>query len=48
MFHENTVSAKFHERLGFRKIGYKEKTAQLDGVWWDTALFERRSGLFKH
>jgi len=43
IFPENTASIRLHVSNGFREIGYREKIAQLDGVWRDTILFERRS-----
>lgn len=43
LFPENTASVRLHESSGFRKIGYREKIAQLDGVWRDTLIYERRS-----
>jgi len=43
LFPENEASVKLHLKYGFRKIGYREKIAQLDGVWRDTVLYERRS-----
>ncbi|WP_428740863.1 N-acetyltransferase family protein [Tenacibaculum sp.] len=43
LFPENIGSEKLHVKYGFRKIGYREKIAQLDGVWRDTVLYERRS-----
>jgi L-amino acid N-acyltransferase YncA len=43
VFQENTASIKLHLNNGFRKIGYREKIAQLDGKWRNTILFERRS-----
>ncbi|CAG9000775.1 MAG: Putative phosphinothricin acetyltransferase YwnH [Candidatus Celerinatantimonas neptuna] len=46
IFPENTASIKLHERLGFRKIGVREKIARHHGVWRDTWLYERRSPLF--
>ena len=42
MFPENTASVALHERLGFRRVGRFERIAQLDGVWRDTVLYERR------
>ena len=42
MFPENAASVALHERLGFRLVGRFERIAQLDGVWRDTVLFERR------
>ncbi|WGH77044.1 GNAT family N-acetyltransferase [Tenacibaculum tangerinum] len=43
LFPENEASVRLHLKYGFRKIGYREKIAQLDGVWRDTVLYERRS-----
>jgi L-amino acid N-acyltransferase YncA len=43
MFPENEASLTLHERLGFRIVGRRERIAQLDGVWRDTILLERRS-----
>ena len=45
VFTENIASIKLHAKLGFRKIGYREKIGKLDGVWKDNVLFERRSKL---
>jgi len=43
IFPENTASIRLHESHGFREIGYRERIAQLDGIWRNTVLFERRS-----
>jgi len=43
IFPENVASLKIHENLGFRKVGFREKIARLDGIWRDTLLLERRS-----
>jgi len=43
IFPENLSSIALHEKLGFRKIGYREKIGKMDGVWRDTVLMERRS-----
>lgn len=43
IFPENTASIRLHEAFGFRKIGHREKIAQLDGIWRDTVLYEKRS-----
>lgn len=43
MFPENTASIKLHEKVGFRKIGYREKVGKLHGVWKDNLIYERRS-----
>jgi L-amino acid N-acyltransferase YncA len=42
-FPENTASIALHKKFGFREIGYREKIAQLNGVWRNTLLLERRS-----
>jgi phosphinothricin acetyltransferase len=43
IFPENLASIKLHERLGFRTVGHREKIAQMNGVWRDIILMERRS-----
>ena len=43
IFPENTASILLHERQGFRQIGYREKIGQMNGLWRDTVLLERRS-----
>jgi phosphinothricin acetyltransferase len=43
IFPENAASLKLHERLGFRKVGIREKIGQMDNKWRDTVLLERRS-----
>ena len=43
IFPENKASIRLHEKSGFRKIGYRERIAQLDEQWKDTILYERRS-----
>lgn len=43
VFPENLSSIKLHEKLGFRRVGYREKIGNMDGVWRDTVLLERRS-----
>ena len=43
---KNTASIAFHEKCGFRKIGFREKIAKdRFGDWHNTILFERRSSL---
>jgi L-amino acid N-acyltransferase YncA len=32
-----------HEQCGFRYIGYRERIAQLDGIWRTTVMLEKRS-----
>ena len=43
IFPENTASLELHLRCGFREIGRRERIAELNGVWRDTVLLERRS-----
>jgi len=40
---ENRASIHLHEQCGFRFIGYRERIAQLDGVWRTTVMMEKRS-----
>jgi phosphinothricin acetyltransferase len=44
VFPENRASLALHLRCGFRVVGVRERIAQLDGVWRDTVLLERRAG----
>ena len=43
IFPENEASLKLHEQCGFRVVGTRERIAQLNGIWRDTVLLERRS-----
>lgn len=43
IFPGNKASLKLHESCGFRHIGYREKIGQMNGVWRNTILLERRS-----
>lgn len=43
VFQENIPSIKIHEQLGFRTVGYREKIGQMNGIWRDTILLEKRS-----
>ena len=43
IFPENPASLAIHKACGFRELGFRERVAQLDGVWRDTVLLERRS-----
>ena len=43
IFPENTASLELHLRCGFREVGRRERIAQLNGLWRDTLLLERRS-----
>ncbi len=43
IFPENVASVLLHKRCGFREVGRRERLGQLDGVWRDVLLLERRS-----
>ena len=50
VFPENTASLALHERAGFRTVGRRERIARSGrgphaGLWRDTVLIERRSGI---
>jgi phosphinothricin acetyltransferase len=42
-FPENDASIGLHQAVGFRIVGMRERVGQLDGVWRDVVLLERRS-----
>lgn len=43
IFPENRASIHIHEMAGFRTVGIQEKLGQMNGVWRDVVLMERRS-----
>jgi L-amino acid N-acyltransferase YncA len=43
IFPENVASIALHRACGFREVGRRERIGQMDGVWRDTVLMERRS-----
>jgi phosphinothricin acetyltransferase len=43
IFPENAASLALHERLGFRRLGVRERIGRQHGRWRDVALLERRS-----
>ncbi len=43
IFPENITSLKLHKGCGFRVVGRRERIGQLNGVWRDVVLVERRS-----
>jgi L-amino acid N-acyltransferase YncA len=45
IFPENLASLKIQSDLGFRKVGYREKIAMMNGKWRDTILLERRNNI---
>lgn len=45
IFPENKGSIRLHEKCGFREVGYCEKIGNMNGIWRDTIIMERRSKL---
>jgi L-amino acid N-acyltransferase YncA len=43
IFPENNASIAIHKANGFREVGYRERIGQLNGLWKDVILLERRS-----
>jgi phosphinothricin acetyltransferase len=43
IFPENGASIRLHERCGFRTVGRRERIGQMNDIWRDTVLMERRS-----
>ena len=43
IFSHNKASIALHKSLGFREIGYREKIAKLNNIWYDNTILERRS-----
>lgn len=43
IFTENRASIGLHHAAGYRTVGVRERIAQVNGVWHDTVLLERRS-----
>ncbi len=43
VFPENVATLAIHEKLGFRRVGYRERIGRLHETWRDTVLVERRS-----
>lgn len=46
IFRENKPSLYLFKKCGFRVIGFKENIGQLNGVWKDNIILERRSNFF--
>ena len=42
VFVENIVSRELLKSIGFREVGVYERHAQLDGVWRDVVIVEKR------
>jgi phosphinothricin acetyltransferase len=45
IFPQNTVSLALHERLGFRRVGVRERIGRQGERWRDVVLLERRSAV---
>lgn len=43
IFPENKASIQLHRTLGFREVGRRERIGQMNGIWRDVLLLERRS-----
>ncbi len=43
IFPENIASIALHERAGFRLVGKRERLGQMNGLWRDVVVMERRS-----
>jgi L-amino acid N-acyltransferase YncA len=43
VFPENQASVNLHKKHGFRIIGTREKISQIDSIWRDTIILEKRS-----
>jgi len=43
IFPENGASIELHRKCGFRVVGLHEKLGQMEGIWRDVVLMERRS-----
>jgi L-amino acid N-acyltransferase YncA len=43
IFPENTASLALHKACGFRVVGFREHLGQMNGLWRDVVLMERRS-----
>jgi phosphinothricin acetyltransferase len=44
-FPENTASIALQKTCGFREVGYRERIGQMNGLWRDVILMERRSNV---
>jgi RimJ/RimL family protein N-acetyltransferase len=40
----NKPSIRILEKLGFKKIEYKERAVEINGVWLDGVVYELRRG----
>lgn len=45
VFPENKASISLHQKNGFRSVGVRKNLGQMNGVWRDVLLMERRSSV---
>lgn len=45
IFNQNKASIRLHNKCGFREVGYRERIAQRNGIWFTTILMERRNDI---
>jgi phosphinothricin acetyltransferase len=45
IFPENDASIRIHQSAGFRVVGTRERIGQMNGLWRDVVLMERRSSV---
>ena len=45
IFPENTASIRLHQSARFRIVGTRERLGEMNGVWRDVVLMERRSAV---
>jgi L-amino acid N-acyltransferase YncA len=45
IFPENAASIQLHKSCGFREIGYRERIGQMNGIWRNNIILERRSNI---
>lgn len=45
IFSENEASLAIHQQMGFRQVGFRERIGQVNGIWRDVILLEKRSRL---
>lgn len=43
IFSENKASIALHSKVGFRRVGFREKVGFIDGQWKNNVIMERRS-----
>ncbi len=43
IFPENNASLELHRKFGFIEVGRRERIGQMNGIWRDVLLLERRS-----